>query len=91
METQKYGVECGDVSQTMPMLAMYYYTMGMYTLTMSTTSSSSSSSASSITSSDGSSADEREDEQTSTHNTGNSGNSFLLESKVHATPHIDVR
>ena len=88
METQEHGVECGDVSQTMPMLAMYYYTMGMYTLTMSTISSSSSSSASSITSS---SADEREDEQTSTHNTGNSGNSSLLKFKVHATPHIDVR
>ena len=90
METQEYGsIECGNVNQTMPMLAMYYYTMGMYTLTMS--SSSSSSSTSSISSSDDSSADEREDEQTSIHNTANSGNSFLLESEVHATPHIDVR
>ena len=70
----------------MPMLAMYYYAMGMYTLTIS--SSSSDSSDSSMTSS---SSDEREDEQTSTHKTSNSGNSSLLKFEVHATPHIDVR
>ena len=89
METHEYGIEGGNVNQTMPMLAMYYYTMGMYTLTIS--SSSSSSSTLSISSSDGSSADEREDEQESIHNNGDSGNSSLLESEVHATPHIDVR
>ena len=89
METHEYGIECGNVNYTMPMLAMYYYTMGMYTLTIS--SSSSSSSTSSISSSDGSSADEREDEQESIHNNGDAGNSSLLESEVHATPHIDVR
>ena len=89
METHEYGIECGNVNQTMPMLAMYYYTMGMYTLTIS--SSSSISSTSSISSSDGSSADEREDEQESTHNNDDSGNSFLLESEAHATPHIEVR
>ena len=89
METHGYGIECGNVDYTMPMLAMYYYTIGMYTLTVS--SSSSSSSSSSISSSDGSSADENEDEQESSHNNSESGNSSLLEFEVHATLHIDVR
>ena len=88
METHKYGIECGNVNYTMPMLAMYYYTRGMYTLTIS--SSSSSSSSSSISSSEGSSANENEDEQEYSHNTGKSGNSFLSEFEVHATSHIDV-
>ena len=73
----------------MPMLAMYYYAMGMYTLTIS--SSSSDSSDSSYSSMTSSSSDEREDEQTSTHKTSDSGNSFLLKFEVHATPHIDIR
>ena len=70
----------------MPMLAMYYYAMGMYAITIS--SSSSESSDSSVTSS---SSDEREDDQTSSHRTSDSGNSFLLKFEVHATPHIDIR
>ena len=89
METHEYGIESGNVNYTMPILAMYYYTIGMYALT--TSSSSSSSSSSSISSSEGSSADKNEDEQEYNHNTGESGNSFLLEFVVHATSHIDVR
>ena len=70
------------------MLANYYHTKGMYTLP---STDSSNSSSSSMTSSESSSADERKDDHTSTHNTGNTGNSFLLKLKVHATAHIDVK
>ena len=70
------------------MLASYYYTIGVYTISSSSDSSSSSSSSSS---SDSSSGDENEDELESSHNNGESGNSSLLEFEVHATPHIDVR
>ena len=76
-------MQSGDVSQTMPMLGMYYYAMGMYAISIS-----SSSSESSMTSS---SSDEREGDQTSSHRTNDSGNSFLLKFEVHATLHIDVR
>ena len=85
METHKYGIECWNVDNTLPMLASYYYTIGVYTI-----SSSSDSSSSSI-SSDSSSGDENEDEPESNHYNGESGNSSLLELEVHATPHIDVR
>ena len=83
---QDYEVQSGDVSQTMPMLPIYYYTMGMYTITISSSSSESDSSASSMTSS---SSDEREDDQTSSHRTSDSGNSFLLKFEVHATLMLD--
>ena len=70
VETQDYGVQSGDVSQTMPMLGMYYYFMGMYAIYIS---SDSDSSESSITSS---SEDEGEYDQTTSNRTNNPGNSF---------------
>ena len=48
METQDYGVQggdvSGDVSQTMPMLGIYYYFMGFYAIYISSESESESSS-----------------------------------------------
>ena len=90
METHEYGIECGNVDSTLPMLAMYYYTIGVYILTLSSSDSNPSSSSSS-SSSDSSSGDENEDEPESSHNNGESGNPSLLKFEVHATPHIDVR
>ena len=74
VETQDYGVQggdvSGDVSQTMPMLGIYYYFMGFYAIYIS---SDSDSSESSITSSYD---DEGENEQTTSDRTSNPGNSF---------------
>ena len=45
METQDYGVQGGDVngdvSQTMPMLSIYYYFMGFYAIYISSESETS--------------------------------------------------
>ena len=83
METHEYGIECGNVDNTLPMLANYYHTIRVYTI--------SSDSSSSINSSVSSSDDENEYEPESSHYNGKSGNSSLSEFEVHATPHIDVR
>ena len=83
METHEYGIECGNVDNTLPMLLNYYHTIGVYTI--------SSDSSSSISSSVSSSGDESEYEKESSHYNGKSDNSSLSESEVHATPHIDVR
>ena len=79
METHEYGIECGNVDNTLPMLASYYHTIRMYTI---------SSDSSSFISSSG---DENEYEPESSHYNGESGNSSLSEFEVHTTPHIDVR
>ena len=54
METQDYGVQGGDVngdvSQTMPMLGIYYYFMGFYAIYISSESETSDSETSSTTS-----------------------------------------
>ena len=87
METQDYGVQgrdvSGDVSQTMPMLGIYYYFMGFYAIYISSDSES----ESSITST---SEEEVENEPTTSDRTSNPGNPFLLKFGVHATFHIDV-
>ena len=70
VETQDYGVQNGDVSQTMPMLGMYYYFMGIYAIYIS---SDSDSSESSITSS---SEDEGEYDHITSDRISDQGNSF---------------
>ena len=87
METHTYGIECGNVDNTLPMLLNYYHTIGVYAISSDSSSSISSSSVSSTVSS---SEDESEYEQESSHY-NESGNSSLLGFEVHATPHIDVR
>ena len=86
METQNYGIQGGDVngdvSETMPMLSIYYYFMGLYAIYISDSSDSS------ITST---SEDEEEDYQSTSNRTSNLGNSFLTKFRVHATIHIDIK
>ena len=69
------------------MLASYYHTIGVYTISSSTDSSSSGSSSSS---SSGSDESEYEPDESS-HYSDVSGNSYLSESEMHSTPPIDVR
>ena len=56
METQDYGVQggdvSGDVSQTMPVLGIYYYFMGFYAIYISSESESESSSITSTSEED---------------------------------------
>ena len=86
METQNYVIQggdvSGDVSETMPMLSIYYYFMGLYAIYISDSSDSS------ITST---SEDEEEDYQSTSNRTSDQGNSFLLKFRVHATIYIDVK
>ena len=86
METQNYGIQggdvSGDVSETMPMLSIYYYFMGLYAIYISDSSDSS------ITST---SQDEEENYPSTSNRTIDPGNSFLLEFRVHATIYIDVK
>ena len=71
METQNYGIQGGDVnrdvSETMPMLSIYYYFMGLYAIYISDSSDSS------ITST---SEDEEEDYHSTSNKTSDQGNSF---------------
>ena len=69
------------------MLASYYHSIGVYTISSSTDISLSGSSPSS---SSGSDESEYESDDSS-HYSDVSGNSSLLESEMHATPSIDVR
>ena len=73
METQDYGIQggdvSGDVSQTMPMLGIYYYFMGFYANYISSDSES----ESSITST---SEEDVENEPTTSDRISNPGNPF---------------
>ena len=86
VDTQHYGIQGGDangdVSETMPMLSIYYYFMGLYAIYISDTSDSS------ITST---SEDEEENYQSTSNKTSDQGNSFLSKFRVHATIYIDVK
>ena len=66
METQDYGVQggdvSGDVSQTMPMLGIYYYFMGFYAIYISSESESETSSITSTSTSVKSSTSQYSDE-----------------------------
>ena len=85
METQDYGVQGedvnGDVSQTMPMLGIYYYFMGFYAIYIS---SESESETSSITST---SKEDMENEPTTSDRKSNPGNPIFqsLECMQHFT------
>ena len=71
METQDYGVQggdvSGDVSQTMPMLGIYYYFMGFYAIYISSESESESSSITSTS---------EENEPSTSDRNSNPGNPF---------------
>ena len=69
------------------MLANYYHTIGVYTISSSTDISSSGSSSSSSSDSD----ESEYEPDDSSHYSDVSGNSSLSESEIHATPSIDVR
>ena len=83
METQDYGVQGGDVngdvSQTMPMLGIYYYFMGFYAIYISSESETSSTSSSS--------EEDMEDESTTSDRKSDSGNPIFqsLECMQHLT------
>ena len=85
METQDYGVQggdvSGDVSQTMPMLGIYYHFMGFYTIYISSESEAESSSISST------SEEDVENEPTTSDRNSNPGNPFFqsLECMQHFT------
>ena len=85
METQDYSVQggdvCGDVSQTMPMLGIYYYFMGFYAIYISSESKSESSSITST------SEEDVENEPTTSDRNSNPGNPFgqSLECMQHFT------
>ena len=72
METQDYGVQGGDVngdvSQTMPMLGIYYYFMGFYATYISSESETSGSETSST------SEEDMEEESTTSDRKSNSDN-----------------
>ena len=72
METQDYGVQGGDVngdvSQTMPMLGLYYYLMGFYATYISSESETSGSETSYT------SEEDMEDESTTSDRKSISGN-----------------
>ena len=74
METQDYGVQggdvSGDVSQTMPMLGIYYYFMGFYAIYISSESESESSSITST------SEEDVENEPTTSDRNSDPGNPF---------------
>ena len=88
METQDYGVQggdvIGDVSQTMPMLGIYYYFMGFYAIYISSESESKSSSTTST------SEEDMENEPTTSDRKSDPGNPIFPKFGVHATLHIDV-
>ena len=85
METQDYGVKGGDVngdvSQTMPMLGIYYYFMGFYATYISSESETSGSETSST------SEEDMEDESTTSDRKSDSGNPIFqsLECMQHFT------
>ena len=85
METQDYGVKGGDVngdvSQTMPMLGIYYYFMGFYATYISSESETSGSETSST------SEEDMEDESTTSDRKSHSGNPIFqsLECMQHFT------
>ena len=85
METQDYGVQGGDVngdvSQTMPMLGIYYYFMGFYATYISSESETSGSETSST------SEEDMEDESTTSDRKSDSGNPIFqsLECMQHFT------
>ena len=68
METQDYGVQGGDVSQTMPMLGLYYDLMGFYATYISSESETSGSETSYT------SEEDMEDESTTSDRKSDSGN-----------------
>ena len=88
METQDYGVQGGeingDVSQTMPMLGIYYYFIGLYATYISSESETSGSETSCT------SEEDMDDESTTSDRKSDSGNPNFQSFRVHATPHIDV-
>ena len=83
METQDYGVQGGDVngdvSQTMPMLGIYYYFMGFYAIYIS--------SESEISSTTSTSEEDMENESTTSDRKSNSDNPIFqsLECMQHLT------
>ena len=85
METQDYGVQGGDVngdvSQTMPMLGIYYYFMGFYATYISSESETSGSETSYT------SEEDMEDESTTSDRKSDSGNPIFqsLECMQHLT------
>ena len=85
METQDYGVQGGevngDVSQTMPMLGIYYYFIGLYATYISSESETSGSETSYT------SEEDMDDESTTSDRKSNSGNpnSQSLECMQHFT------
>ena len=85
METQDYGVQGGDVngdvSQTMPMLGIYYYFMGLYATYISSESETSGSETSYT------SEEDMEDESTTSDRKSDSGNPIFqsLECMQHFT------
>ena len=85
METQDYGVQGGDVngdvSQTMPMLGIYYYFMGFYAIYISSESEISGSETSST------SDEDMENESTTSDRKSDSGNPIFqsLECMQHLT------
>ena len=86
METHEYGVGSGNVNNTLPMLASYYHSIGLYTISSTLSRDSSDISSSSSVS------DESEYEpDESSHYSDISGNFYLSESEMHVTPAIDVR
>ena len=85
METQDYGVQggevIGDVSQTMPMLGIYYYFIGLYATYISSESETSASETSYT------SEEDMDDESTTSDRKSDSGNPNLqsLECMQHLT------
>ena len=85
METQDYGVQGGevngDVSQTMPMLGIYYYFIGLYATYISSESETSGSETSCT------SEEDMDDESTTSNRKSDSGNPNLqsLECMQHLT------
>ena len=86
MKTQDYGVQggdvSGDVSQTMPMLGIYYYFMGFYAIYISSESESESSSTTST------SEEDMENEPTTSDRKSDPGNPIFPKFGVHATLHM---